>query len=610
MGVVKYEGRTPKEWVQHLQDPVNWKDFASLQFVRQTARDEIEQRPPNSWVVTDPIGYLTAMSQNWPMLWAFRQAGYGDMAIFSSFFFDFIEDGYVPPCHREVYARYAAGYGENLLNVLYPREHGKTTAFVKMKAWHGACYFNYWGWRSSDPKRMTGHPFIVIGSESSGHAKRVLHHIKSEIKYNDLLNAAFSPPDSETLKSLKRNEDFMWNVDQVILTNMACILAVGRGSQTRGLLHLAFRPTLYLLDDLEGNKKVTNISIIKETRDWLSTEIMMSRQRSSKYIGRVCIYGTVVHENCLVNHLRKKSKMFRTVARTAIETNPDTGEQVALWPERKSLEFLLDERERFAGDGNLAQWLQENMNQAMSKGQKAFAIEKIKYFDAAYKWSDRDQHGFLDMHRVWMPENGDSSVMHWDGSVPVLTFVGVDVAAGEEASSDYNVVMVIAVDHVENVYVLEYWRKQTGSISEVRDQVFRLAQKYRARSVTVETVGTQRWMFNEIRKHQRKIGQWFKLIAEAHRSQQSKATRCAIEIEPRVDAGALHVRPNHTELLAEMHDFPEAEHDDLTDGLWLAVHNARRSPKKELRVDNNHQYTSRQDMITGPDPAVNPLTLG
>lgn len=598
----KYRSRSPSDWVKHLQAPENHKDFEAVEYVRERARDEVAARPKNKWLYSeDRSDFLHRMAANWPTLHAFRQAGYADVALFSSFFFDFIDNGYVPEHHREVYEVYKSGYGKPLVNVTYPRQSGKTTALVKVPAWHGACYFNFWGWRSNKSKQMTGHPFIIIGSETRDQALDVLAHIKLEFEFNELLNAAFAPPAQESLKPPGRQH--AWNINNIILTNYSRILALGRLSQTRGKLHLSFRPTLFLLDDLEGNTKVTNIRILQDTRTWLFTEVLPARHMSANYNGRVYVYGNVVHEHCLVNHLRRKSDMFHTMYRQALEPDAD-GELTSIWPERRPTNLLVREREEYSKEGRLAEWLQENMNEAMVRAERPFGSEKLMFYEAEYGWSARDHLGYLAIDRVYNEQRGR---IYWNRTNPVCTYLGVDVAAGEESASDYNVVLVIAVDHREDVYVLDYWHKKTGSISEVRDQIFRLAGKYNVRACTIEVIGTQRWMYNEVRKRQRELGQWFKLIPEKHSSQMSKQERCAILLEPRFDSGALRLRKDMLELQTELQQFPQGEHDDIVDALWLALAYARPAPNRSLQIDQ--EFDTLTERALPVERPVNPLTV-
>ena len=585
---VIYDGMTAKEWVEAaLVNP------DVIQQAKKIAYREIRERPRNTWYSSEQNNeqaLFSGMRQQWPMLYTFRQAGYSHMELFADFFFDF-NDLPAPACHKEVYDRYKGGYGDELMCVIFPREHGKTTGIVKIFAWHGACYFNYYGWRRKDPKRMIGHPFVIIASAGSRLSKGILAHLKEEFEQNELLNAAFAPPWYDTLKVTK-GRDNPWNEDNIILSNRCRVFASGMSSQVRGELHGPFRPTLILIDDAEGERDINTLDTIKKNRDVFENAIMFSRQRTGKYRGRVVVVGSVVHEQCLVNHIRKVDDRFKTIYRKALTRGAD-GKQRALWPENKSVEMLLQEKEAARKVGKLRNWMQENQNEAMTKTDRPFPLEKNRYWEGDFDFNRSSAQRYIKVRRTYDYENNE---IGRDMIVPVNVYFGIDLGRDDKRSSDYNVIMAIGISALSDIFILDYWRKQTGLMSDVITQLFDMVKKYHPKLVTVETIGHQKTTYHAIKNEMRLKNFFFSLQTQNMGSIDSKVVKVSETLEPRWHNGAVYLRPGMYEFEEEQKDFPQAEHDDLLDGLWLSVVNSRPCSARSLHSTGESSYVT-----DGPD---------
>ena len=86
---------------------------------------------------------------------------------------------------------------------------------------------------------------------------------------------------------------------------------------------------------------------------------------------------------------------------------------------------------------------QEYMNDARDAGAAAFKVDRIQNHSYAFK-----------------SENKFAYLADKNHAIPVNVYIGVDLAATASETSDYQVIMVMAIDSNSNRYVLEYFRER------------------------------------------------------------------------------------------------------------------------------------------------------
>ncbi len=166
--------------------------------------------------------------------------------------------------------------------------------------------------------------------------------------------------------------------------------------------------------------------------------------------------------------------------------------------------------------------------------------------------------------------------------IPITVYIGVDPAAGDTVRSCFNVVMVIGLDAHANMYILEYWRVRTAIASNVVEKILDLAKKYHAKKVVIETTGYQHTLYAETKKKAAEREIWSKIAPELQKNTGTKDERIEM-LEPRFSSGRMHLADvGMTALISELHDFPQSEHKDCLDALWLAVTGARRCPHSSI----------------------------
>ena len=228
-------------------------------------------------------------------------------------------------------------------------------------------------------------------------------------------------------------------------------------------------------------------------------------------------------------------------------------------------------RRDYENVGQLHKFAQEYMNDARDLATAKFKIDKIQHHD--YELVSNSSQCYL---------KGNETV------IPVNVYMGVDLAYESNAHNDYQVIMVTAVDSDKNFYVIDYYHEHLP-LYEMPQKIFELAKLYSPiRRVNVEHVGAQgiiKDSVNQISGYDRKMAPG---IARGVRPPQGikKEDRIESSLCPIVNRGKLYIKKNHQELIDEMFHFPKGKHDDLLDGLWYSITNARAPLSKSFDVAN------------------------
>ena len=115
------------------------------------------------------------------------------------------------------------------------------------------------------------------------------------------------------------------------------------------------------------------------------------------------------------------------------------------------------------------------------------SVAEPKYKDLSDKKIDRIQyhaHEFKSIDRM-------AYLATTDEMIPVNVYIGVDIAATATNTSDFQVIMVIAMDKEKNRYVLEYFRERIPTF-DLPQIIVDMANKYSpVRRATIETVAAQ-----------------------------------------------------------------------------------------------------------------------
>jgi len=439
------------------------------------------------------------------------------------------------------------------LAVIMSRGHGKTVftkadivrdfAFsAKAKEWgftdKGGPYF--YGWVSATQKLATGN----------------MDYVKHHLEYNEKIRYYFGD-----IKGKK------WTEQDIELKDGSKLISRSNISGIRGGAKLHKRYDLVVLDDFEDE----NNTITAEARDKNSTLVTAVVFPALEPVdGRLRVNGTPVHFASFVNQLiigndlaKSKGEEFSwdVFFKKAIDEKG-----TILWPSWFPKEELDRKKKFYADSGQPQKFYQEYLMEVQSEDDAIFTREHIKYWEGDYRYDDDSGVSYLNI-------NGELK--------PVFVFGGVDPATDSvRRDSDYSVIITIAVDMDNNIYVLDYLRKRSlpvlgipGSDKKgIVDYMYEKNKIYHHRLFTVEDTTMSKPLFQSIRAESLRRNDFsLRWREEKPGNRMSKRDRIQEILSQRFAVGQIHIKKTHYDLQREIIQFgPRMAHDDTIDALAYA----------------------------------------
>lgn len=171
-------------------------------------------------------------------------------------------------------------------------------------------------------------------------------------------------------------------------------------------------------------------------------------------------------------------------------------------------------------------------------------------------------------------------------------YASVDFAFSLNKSSDYTAIVVIGIDHDQNIYILDIDRFKTDKIIDYFNHIQDLHSKWVFNKLRAEVTVAQKVIVNGIKDHVMKAG--LRLSIEEFRptiKEGSKEERIAAALEPRYDSLSMwHLEGGWTSVLEEELVLSRPPHDDIKDALAAAVSIAT-PPSKSFGKDVKDFFT-------------------
>ncbi len=414
---------------------------------------------------------------------------------------------------------------------------------------------------------------------------------KYELRFRDnasLLGYEIKKQDRYRLKNVIIDDDYLWTSVRRVKSEPQSIFVPVTTTDNEYLTVLG--KSHNCLDDFEHEAN-TLTPMARDKNANLVTAVV--EPALEPHTGRLRINGTPVHydsfiNNILINHKQAKDKgiKFEWDLITYKAILPDG---TALWPSFFPLE-LLEQKKRFARDsGNPAKFYQEYMMEVQSEEDSLFNRHQIQYHEGIY-----------------LHEDGINYLVIGGDKIPVLTFIGCDPATDiNTKDSDYSVVMVIAIDNRNNLYVLDYARekaiptigmkdgdKTVGKLGVV-DHIFRLYDKYHCKLGTVEDVAMNRSVFQSLDSERIRMNRFDVAIKPAKPGGRDKRNRIYSILNSRFALKTVYLRPTQYELIDEIITFgPRMGKDDSVDALAYATMNAY--PPNYSYNEDNKSYSQHK----------------
>ena len=432
------------------------------------------------------------------------------------------------------------------LAIIIPRGHGKTV-LTKASILKDFVFCNdeenflFYAWVSATQKLSVGN----------------MDYIKHHLEFNDRIKYYFG-----NLKGKK------WTEEDIELTNGCKLISKSNVSGIRGGAKLHKRYDLIILDDFEHEAN----TLTQESRDKnanLVTAVVYPA--IEPHTGRLRINGTPVHYDSFINNLltnhAKAQKDDKDFAWKLITYKAILPSGEPLWASFFNKAKLEEKKKFYIDSGQSTKFYQEYMMEVQSEDDSVWTRKNLKYWEGYYEYKD-----------------GVNYLIKDGSEIPVNIFIGCDPATDiDTKTSDFSVIMVVAIDPESNVYVLEYERhraiptigsKVDGNIigkKGVVDFIIELYEKYHCTSATVEDVAMNRSIFQALNDERRRLNKFSIAVIPEKPGGSNKLNRIYSGLSGSFSMGLVHIRESHFDLSHEIVTFgPKMSHDDTIESLYYA----------------------------------------
>lgn len=472
--------------------------------------------------------------------------------------------------HRDSFEDYRRPSRASKSVGIAPRGYAKSTIKALIKLVHDVCYKK--------------EKFIVIISANEALAIGKLKDVRREFLNNELLLDFFNI-------SFERKNPGETAFTVFCDKHPVSFLAVGAGTEVRGLRVGEARPTKIVLDDVEDTEEVQNSEIRQKVRDWYFEVV---RQLGSNDTN-IEIVGTVLHQDSLLKNLQVNpaysTRLYKAVITwaenqklwdqwTKIYTNIDNdqraieadsffaqhriemlkGSQV-LWPEKEPYDYLIKEMIEVGRKS----FMKEKQNDPISD-------EECLFDELWWYYEDESRGGFV------IEKTG--AFVPYDDIVE--TIGTIDPATGDSKKDasriDFSCIPGGKIDTKGRLFVHRDWTKRAKPTQFIKE-IFHMHEELKFdrfavemnlyRNLLMENIVSER----KAREAERKklgIAGWGMKIPFYEVENREKKEKRIFTLEPKVNHGwILFNRTLSREFVDQVMGYPKAEHDDAPDALEM-----------------------------------------
>lgn len=158
------------------------------------------------------------------------------------------------------------------------------------------------------------------------------------------------------------------------------------------------------------------------------------------------------------------------------------------------------------------------------------------------------------------------------------TFMFVDPALSESATSDYTGIVCVAVDP-EGEWYVTYAKRHRLNPTQLISYIFELYKQFRPSVIGIEEIAYQKALLYFLDEEMRRRDVIMPIKGVRYPTQRSKETRI-LSLVPRFEFGHIAFKQGLTDLELELLSFPRSAHDDLIDAL-AGIEYIQHKPAKE-----------------------------
>lgn len=410
-----------------------------------------------------------------------------------------------------------------------------------------------------------GKRFIMIISETQYQAQLLLHHIKDELEYNELLKKDFGPFISRSTQ---------WSVDTIVIPRYnAKIIAASTEQSIRGIRHAEVRPDLIICDDIEDLNSVKTMDSRSKNFRWLIGDVIPTGDKDTQLL----IVGNMLHEDSVL--MRLQQMIDEDKIDGIIKKYPIIEDGKTLWESKFPDSAALEKEKRKIG--NLIAWKREYELQITPEEGQVIASNDIKGYDTLptpYEPPKPLSH-YSEYEKAKCKEEANKIIR----LEKVAT--GIDLAISQKDSADYTAMVTIHAfnfgDSTIKYYVMPHPINKRLSFADTCAQAEKISRAHGDGIPTklyVEQVGYQPAAVESLKMR--------KLPVEGIPvGGTDKRARLEI-VSPLIQQGdILFPKKGCEELIAQIVGFGVEKHDDLLDAFTLVIMQLMKKPPQTVRWD-------------------------
>jgi len=151
-----------------------------------------------------------------------------------------------------------------------------------------------------------------------------------------------------------------------------------------------------------------------------------------------------------------------------------------------------------------------------------------------------------------------------------------------------------AMDEQGHIYCVDLWMKRDPTLEELAVEVLKQAMKNGSRTVVVETVNAQQWLYETVAKiladkdNEYNWPDWMKFDMKlvGFRDKRNKELRIEAGLSDPWRKERLHFKKDHMALIDQMKDYPDVQHDDAIDTFEMCVEHLVAPDKRNHAVND------------------------
>lgn len=384
---------------------------------------------------------------------------------------------------------------------------------------------------------------ILYISGNEGHAVRSVQWLRAQVEKNRTFAQTFG---LQKGRKWQENEAEIYRQTE---DDTAWIFGAGITSASlRGINFDDYRPDLIILDDAVNDENALTEEQRKKIADLISTAIKRSLAPASEEPNAKLVFlNTPIHHADALAKVKKDPEWhcLRFSCWTPETEDLPLEYQRSSWEVRYPTEVRQAEKASAIAANEYPQFARELECQLITDTNTAFKLEWITEYD------ERD-----------LP--------------PGVNIVVIDPVpppserqlAKQLHGKDYEAIGVIRRAKGA-YYVLEYHRNRGHEPNWTVAMATELARKHRAMRIVVEAVAYQRVLEYLLRQEMTRKGQYYAITPVTDK--RKKYNRIVSTLAGPLSQGRLYIRPNMSDLKAELVAYPNVNHDDLVDMVAMGV---------------------------------------